>query len=316
MRFRFTLPIAVLALALLAPAAAPAKSRYKVGIGEQNASVFSEPLFQALKLKRIRYVVPWNWNSAAHQREETTHFLETAHANGYEPFVAFTARRGCWNGKRYSKKKACRAPSTKAYAKKVRAFRKAFPFVRVFSPWNEVNHMSQPTYKSPKRAAAYYNTFRRYCTKRCTLVAADLLDSSNLTSYLRKFQRHAKGKPRVWGLHNYSDVNRRRDKVTKQMLRIAPGQVWLTETGGLVSFTKRWPYSPNRAKSRVSYMFKLADRYSHKRRGFKSRITRIYPYQYTGVKRGTSFDAGLVHANGKPRPAYKLFKSKARTRSK
>src|SRR4051812_2310207 len=116
MRTRHILPIALLAVMLLVPATASAKSRYKVGIGDQSVNVFSDPLFNALKLKRIRYIVPWNWNSADFQVAEVTGFLTTAHAAGFEPFVTFTAARGCWTGVKYKRTKACRAPSNAAYA--------------------------------------------------------------------------------------------------------------------------------------------------------------------------------------------------------
>jgi hypothetical protein len=316
MRFRHLLPVALLALLLALPATASAKPKYRVGIGDQSATVFSDPLFTALKLKRIRYIVPWDWYRDAGQQAEVAAFLTTAHAARFKPFVTFTAHRGCWTGVRYSKRKACKAPSRKRYRRAFKKFRRDFPYVRDFSAWNEVNHKSQPTYRSPRRAAMYYNTMRKACRRKCTIVAADLLDSSNLVRYLRKFKRHAKGKPRIWGLHNYSDVNRKRARMTRRMLRNVRGQVWLTETGGIVSFGRNWPYSQKRAKSRTAYMFKLSDRYSRKRRGMRSRITRIYPYQYTGVERGARFDAGLVNPDGSARPAYKTFKSKVRHRRK
>jgi hypothetical protein len=310
-----TLPIALLALLLLVPASAPAASRYRVGIGDQEVGVFGDPLFQALKLKRIRYLVPWDWNKNRTQSDEVRGFLAAAQAAHFEPFITFTANRGCWTGSRYRHTKACKAPSNRAYLRKFKSFHKAFPKIKVFAAWNEANHKSQPTYKSPKRAAGYYNTLRRHCHK-CKIVALDVLDSSNLSRYVRSFRRYAKGRPRIWGLHNYSDVNRKRATKTKELLRLVPGEVWLTETGGIVSFTRKFPYSPKRAKSRTSYMFHLADKYSRKRRGYRSRIKRIYPYQYTGVERGDRFDAGLIGPDGKARPAYKLFKAKLRTRSK
>src|SRR4051812_32475804 len=311
---RLMLPLALVALLLTAAASASAASRYKVGIGDQSATVFSDPLFTALKLKRIRYIVPWNWNANAGMRTETAAFVDTARAAGFEPFIHFSAARGCWTGARYKKTKACKAPSNSAFKKSFKAFRKAFPTVKVFGAWNEANHKSQPTYKSPKRAAGYYNTLRSACPK-CTIVALDLLDSSNLTRYYRSFRRYAKKSPRIWGLHNYSDVNRSRAIKTQELLRQAPGEVWLTETGGIVSFTKKFPYSPKRAKARTAYMFKLADTYSRKRRGYSSRITRIYPYQYSGGDRTERFDAGLVNPNRTARPAYKTFKAALRMRS-
>src|SRR3954471_24946145 len=124
MRLRLTVPIALLVLLLLAPAAASA-SRYRVGIGDQEVSTFSDPLFQALKLKRIRYLVPWDWDKRKGAKHEANGFLSAATAAHFEPFVTFTATRGCWTGSRYKKTKACKAPSNSAYAREIKSFRKA-----------------------------------------------------------------------------------------------------------------------------------------------------------------------------------------------
>jgi len=155
------------------PSGAQAASRYKVGIGDQSVSVFGDPLFQALKLKRIRYIVPWNWNADATQEAEVRGYLSAARAARFEPFVTFTAARGCWTGAVYRRTKACRAPSASAYTKRFKAFRRAFPTVKVFSAWNEANHKSQPVYKSPRKAAQYYNAMRKAC-RSCTIVALNL----------------------------------------------------------------------------------------------------------------------------------------------
>ena len=69
--------------------------------------------------------------------------------------VEFSARRGCFVNNKYKKTKACKAPSISAYKKAVKGFRKEFPYAKTFAPWNEVNHVSQPTYKKPKLAAKY-----------------------------------------------------------------------------------------------------------------------------------------------------------------
>ena len=107
--------------------------------------------------------------------------------------------------------------------------------MKTYSAWNEINHKSQPTYKSPAKAAGYYNVLRKYTKKKkFRAMAADMLDTGNMSRYLASFKRKAKGTPKLWGLHNYGDVNRRRTTYTKQMLRSVPGEVWLTETGGIV----------------------------------------------------------------------------------
>jgi hypothetical protein len=316
MRHRLILPLVLLTATLLAPAvlapAAADASRYRVGIGDQSASMFSHKAFQRLHLKRVRYLVPWDWERLAFQRAEIAAYLNAA--AGKEVLVTFTASRGCWNG-RYSKARHCRAPSAARYRRSFKRFRDAFPAVHVFAPWNEANHASQPTARSPRLAARYYNVVRSSC-RRCTIVAADVLDQSGVERYLRGFRRYAKGSPRLWGLHNYSDVNRRRSSGTRGVLRTVPGQVWLTETGGLVSFLPNFPYSTSRAAARTRYMFSLADTYSRRRSGLRSRVTRIYPYAWTGVGRSARFDAGLTNPNGSLRKAYSVFRAKVRTRSK
>ena len=314
MRLRLILPLVLLFAALLAPTDALSASRYRVGIGDQHASMFSQPAFQALKLKRVRYLVPWDWEREAFQRVEITNYIDAARATNKEVFVTFTAARGCWNG-RYSKAAYCRAPSAAKFKRSFKRFRAAFPSVKVFAPWNEANHASQPTSKSPKKAAQYYNVVRANC-KGCTIVAADVLDQSGVERYLRNFLRYAKGSPRRWGLHNYSDVNRRRTKGTRGVLRTVRGEVWLTETGGLVSFLPSFPYSESRAASRTKYMFKLANTYSRRVRGLRSRVTRIYPYSYTGVGRDARFDAGLTNPDGSVRKAYGVFKSQLKGKSR
>ena len=95
--------------------------------------------------------------------------------------------------------------------------------MKTFAPWNEANHVSQPTSKSPKRAAQYYDVLRKEC-KGCKVLAADVLDQSNVTSYLRSFIRYSHNRGRIWGLHNYKDVNRRQSKGLTNVLRTVPGR--------------------------------------------------------------------------------------------
>lgn len=303
----------LLLLTILAMAIVPATAsgaRYVVGIGEQHVGVFDHPAFQAAGIQRVRYLVPWDWAKTGQQRAETEGYLDTAAARGKDVFVTFTAARGCWNGRSYSRAARCKAPGARAYRRSVKQFRKRFPAVRTFAPWNEANHASQPTARRPRLAARYYNQMRRVC-RGCTLVALDVLDQSNAVRYLKKFRRRAKGSPRRWGLHNYSDVNRRRARMTKRILRKAPGEVWLTETGGIVSFGSNFPYSERRAANRTRYMFRLSNRFQRRRSGMRAKITRIYPYSWFGASRGARFDAGLVDPDGSPRPALRVFRRKA-----
>jgi hypothetical protein len=308
-----TIRLLLIAALMTLVGAAPASAKYRVGIGEQKAAIFDSSPWQSLKLKRIRYLVPWDYAKHRGQRDEVDYFMFRARQARQDVLVAFTARRGCYVDGRYSKRKKCRAPSTRAFKKVYRAFDKKFPWVKTYSAWNEVNHKSQPTFKSPRKAAGYYHVLRKDARrKKFRVMAADMLDTGNMGRYLRAFKRYAKGSPKLWGLHNYGDVNRRRTRYTKQMLRSVPGEVWLTETGGIVKLLPSFKRSPSRAAARTKGMFKLVNRYDTKRRGMRSKITRLFVYTWFGESRRARFDAGLVNPDGSPRKAFSVFRKQAR----
>lgn len=306
---RYLLPLLTLAISLLA--VAPASAAYSVGIGEQSPSMFDHKRFQDLDVKRVRHLVPWDWYRHEYQRAETAAFLNRAREARTEVLVTFTAPRGCFENGRYSRRKACRPPSARAYRSSFRRFEQAYPHIKAYAPWNEANHVSQPTHTRPALAVRYYRIVRREC-RGCKIVAADVLDSSNVRSWLREFMRKAPGNPRIWGLHNYADVNRKRDRQTRVVLDTVPGEVWLTETGGIVAFGDDFPHSERRAANRTRYMFTLANRYDRRRSGLRSRISRVYVYQWTGAPRGTRFDSGLTDVRGKARTAYYVLRSRLR----
>jgi hypothetical protein len=305
MRSRWILPIAVLAALVLV---APAEANYRVGVSEQKPTMFDSPAWKSLKLKRVRYIVPWDWYKNAGQNAEVVQFMAAAHAARQDVLVTFSADRGCYVKGHYRRTKKCRAPSQRTYSSAVKRFIKAYPWVKTYAPWNEANHVSQPTHHNPRLAARYYLTMLKVA-KHKTVVAADLLDQSDLGSYLTRFRHYSHGKGRIWGLHNYEDVNRHRSRGLTTMLRLAPGQVWLTETGGIYKFLPNFKTSQSRQVRATKYMFSLANKYSKRRHGNRSKVTRLYVYRWFGDKRSARFDAGLVDINGKPRKAFTAFKS-------
>lgn len=309
-------PAAVVAVVVaLLVAAGPADATYRVGVGEQNAAMFSSPPWLALRLTQVRYVVAWDWARTGEQAAVAA-YMNTARARGQEVLVTFGAPRGCFDGLRYSPSPICRAPSARAYRAAFRTFDDRYPWVRTYSAWNEVNHISQPTFGSPRLAVRYYRVLRSESRRRhFRVVAADVLDTANMLPYLRAFLRQAPGRPRLWGLHNYQDVNSHTDTGTRAMLATVPGEVWLTETNGIVKFgnSPQFRYSESRAARCTRWMFGLAERYQSKRRGTLSRITRLFIYQWFGAPLGARFDAGLVNPDGTPRPAYFVLRSHARS---
>jgi hypothetical protein len=271
-----------------------------LGISDQKPETFSDPRFRGLGVNRTRLSTPWN--SIFTEPGRLAAWLNGARADGIEPLVAFQHARGD-----LCPAKPCTAPSTAQYERAVRAFRARYPWVTLIQPWNEANSATQPTGRRPERAAAYYGVVKRVCPA-CTVPAADLLDASNVDRWLRRFRAALQGRaPRLWGLHNYSDTNRFRDTGTRHLLALVPGEIWITEAGGIVSFTtadgrRALPYDEERAARATSYLFGLAGKFP--------RITRIYVYQWKIDFPGNRFDAGLVSPQGKPRPALTVITRK------
>jgi hypothetical protein len=267
--------------------APPAKA---VGIGDQGATFFAAPGFRALKIGKARRVVPWDAMSLHDERALTDQWIAAARKAGVEPFITFGA----------SRRKPASLPTVQEFRAAFEAFRKRYPDVRVYAPWNEINHRSQPTADHPERAAAYYEVVRDGCPK-CTVVAADVLDQAGFDRYLARFRRALSGPtPELWGLHNYSDTNRFRTRGTRRMLGAVPGEIWVTETGGVARFGRSFPFDLKRQARATAYTFKLLD--------LSSRIRRLYLYNWTGSPPGARFDAGVTNPDGSPRPAYETLR--------
>ena len=292
--------VAAVVLAGCGLAASPDRSQaaISVGIGEQDASMFTDPLFTKLKVKRGRYFPSWNVALKKKEAAWLDIWVGQAQAARVEPLISFTAAIGS-----RCPAKPCKMQSVSEYTKAFKAFRKRWPQVKVVSPWNEANHRSQPTFKNPKRAAQYFNVVRSRCSG-CKVVAADVIDEVNMESWLKTFKRTAKS-PKIWGLHNYRDTNLRKGQVTGgtgRLVKAVKGQIWLTETGGIVKFVlpgggTLFPFSESRANKAVKRMFSLAKKY-------RSRIKRLYIYNWRQPLLSNRFDAGLTKRNGKARPAY------------
>ena len=307
MHKRKTIAAALVSCAAVAASAAPAQADFAVGMADQDFRMFESSRFEKLGIDNVRFLVPYDWFKKQGNEDEVKAFMERAAASDTDVLVHFTARRGCYNHGKYSKRKVCKAPSVKKYKKNVKRFLREFPETSEIGVWNEGNHVSQPTHNKPGLAAKYFLAARSVAKGR-KIVAADVLDSSNMERWLRGFDAKDKGKARIYGLHNYSDVNRKRSSGTTRLLRTVGGEVWLTETGGILKFLPTFPRSESRQKRSTKYMFKLANRYDTRRSGMRSRISRLYNYQWTGAAKSARFDAGLVGPTGKPRKAFKAFK--------
>ncbi len=307
---RSRLPVLLIALLALLAAPAAAQAKLTVGIAENNPGMFTDPLFAQMGAKHARVVVSWN---VAYGRDDELNrviqYIHSAEQQGVTPLVTFEHARGdatICNRRRNRKKAQCKLPTPKQYEAALRRFKALFPTVRNVVAWNEINHFTQPTYRSPK-AAARFTTIARKVFKGATVVAADVLDQADntrakrptfrsATRYVKAFRKAYKGPRKICGVHNYSDVNRFRNTGTKAIIKaLGCKQIWLTEAGGLYKFAG-FKANQKRQLKATKYMFRVAKA--------NKRIKRLYVYTWFGAPRNARFDAGLVGTNGKPRKAY------------
>jgi hypothetical protein len=283
-----------------------ASAKIAVGIGDQNETTFSDQLFKDLKIKRARIIVPYNVAQNSRNRRDFDRWLLAASGAGITPLVHFGAKSGTRCPKR-----PCALPSVAGYRSAFKAFRRRYPNIHDIGVFNEANVRSQPTFKNPKRAAQYFNVVRANC-HGCRIVAADVLDDPNMVKWLKTFKKTARG-ARVWGLHNYRDTNPRKGQLfggTARLLKTVRGQVWLTETGGIVKFKlpnnrTLFKFSESRANTALKRMFHLARKY-------KSRVKRLYIYNWRAPLAKNRFDAGLLTHEGKARKGYFTVKNNLR----
>jgi hypothetical protein len=155
--------------------------------------------------------------------------------------------------------------------------------------------------------ARYFGIVARNCPG-CRVVAADVLDVSGMTGWVRRFQRHATVTPRIWGLHNYGDTNGLGTSGTRALLAITRGQVWFTETGGLVvrreyagaTVKREFRYSQRHAAQATRHALRLAC--------LSPRIRRVYLYHWQAPARVTNWDSAFLGPRGTPRPAYRTLR--------
>jgi hypothetical protein len=285
---------ALLTAATLLVAAPAAHADPLVGIGEQSPAMFAAPAFQALGVPRARYVVSWDALHSKGQRGQTDAYLLAARASGTRVLLSFGR----------SSDHPRQLPSARRLAREFEGFRARYPWVTDYVTWNEANHCSQPTCRRPDRVADYYVALKRTCPS-CRIVGADVLDDSRVASWVRRFAAVAgRNRRMIWGLHNYIDANRFRTRGTRALLGATKGEVWFTETGGLVQRKKHaqvpLPASPEHAAQAARWVFKLA--------ALSPRVKRVYFYHWSpSVRPDATWDSALVDKAGRPRPAYRVL---------
>jgi hypothetical protein len=292
----------VLAAVLAAPAGAaerPAPIPI-IGIGEQSPEIFSSPYFKALEVEHVRVITAWNSLRVPWQRAELDAYMAAAQAAGARVLLGFGHARSTKRSVRR------RVPGVKEFTREFLKYKKRYPWVTDWLTWNEANHCGEPTCHKPRRVARFYNNIRHNCYG-CTVVAGDVLDTPTMKPWVREFRKTARKDKLIWGLHNYIDANRFRTSGTRELLKAAPrGQIWFTETGGLVVRRNgsriAFPGNKKHAAKATRQVFRLAM--------LSPRVRRIYFYHWQPSRVPLpSWDSALVDPRGKPRPAYTVLKS-------
>lgn len=267
-----------------------ARGHVALGIGDQNVAMFSDRRFAGLGVRYTRYAMPWNAIFTEPDRLDA--WMRAARGAGQQPLVAFNRSREA-----ECPQNPCELPRLSQYTRAAKAFFARYPWVRDVEAWNEANSPTQPTAKHPERAARYFRALKKACG-RCRIPAADLLAGPDVGPWLKRFEQVA-GRSRLWGLHNYPDVNRFTAEGTRRFLDLVQGEVWITETGGLVSFSTqrgKATFAPDekRAARAIRQAVRLAE--------LDRRITRLYLYQWQLTNPQDRFDAGLVRPDNSERP--------------
>lgn len=270
----------------------------QIGLGDQAIQSLADPRFAALGITTVRIVVPWDVTQSDPWR--ITYWMNAAEQRAIEPVIALgrAASDRCPGS-------PCVLPTSAQYRSAFDDLHRRFPSVHVFIPWNEPNHGTEPTATDPAMAAHYADIVREDCPD-CTIVAGDLLDAPGMLTYLDFYKAALTTAPSAWGLHNYYDTTYFQPTNTEAFLGAVNGPVWLTESGGIVTWRTpdgrvQLTYDEQRAAASLDYGLRLAAAHA-------DRIQRMYVYQWQAGP-ADDFDAGLIRADGSARPGLDVLRA-------
>jgi len=304
--------LTVLAIFCVTAAPADAKPRKPlVGFGEQSPWIFSDERWFSLKKNHrhyVRYVMPWDALRFRSTRDPVDVWMSEAKRRHARVLLVF--------GHSVRRHRKLKLPSPRQYRRQVRAVRKRYPFVKTFQTWNEANHGFQPTHRKPWATGRLYDVLVRTC-RGCIVTAPSVMLTGRATlRWIKRFDRAAKRRVRIWAVHNHIDANRNSARRTRMFLQHTRGPVWFTEAGAIWN---RW--MPNRRRRGLHKV----RRYNHRtavraiRNIFKlarlnrRRVKRIYVYNWYGRwEDRPRWDSGLVEPNGEIRPTFRTLRAQMR----
>jgi hypothetical protein len=280
--------------ALLCTTPALAGAKLVVGYGDQKADMFTDPRFLALGITHVRITVPWDSGAVSSELKRAKSWLAVAHAEDMQPLVSFDQSQLRGHNKVL--------PTAAQFRHSFTIFHHEYPWITDFATWNEANWGGEATHNAPGAVAGYYRVMRSVCPG-CHVLAAEILDSPGFLVWVREFLHDLGYQPSYWGLHNYIGANRISDTTTRQMLAAVKGNVWFTETGGVVRKNKSsntFPMSAPHAATVTNYIFNHLAKLS-------PRIQRVYLYEWDAKTSKDSWDSAVIGVNRAPRPAYAVL---------
>lgn len=294
--------LCTLSCAAAIPAAAGAVT---IGLGDNNASTWTDPRFLHLGIRNARTVVPWNVASDRSQRSYLAQFrawYRATEKSHVRPLISF--------GADFTNPAANYIPTVSQYGHAVKAFIHDFPRIKLYTAWNEPDFSYRRLAREPRLAAAYFNELYTLC-RHCKVLAGDVylptsgqyyIDGSValLGPWLRAYAKGLHHHPAGVALHDYTDARSHTDHQLRTVMAIFHEPIYLDETGGVLN-RGHWQYrnqGPHGAATDEQYLLNLAHRYHQ--------IAAIYHYEWQGV-RGAGWDSGLIDPHGHERPAYRLL---------
>ncbi len=241
--------------------------------------MFSDPVFEKLGVSHARLAVSgMRWSIRGSTRRST------------RGSTSARRRRLAADRLRPLARNRRKLPTPARFKYDFRQFRARYPWVTTFATWNEANHAASRLPPPAARRGLLPRDAAR--VPQCTILAAEMLDMPNMASWVDAFQQHLGpgNAPRYWGLHNYIDANRLRTTGTRTMIKHAKGQIWFTETGGIVNRHNKskvgFPESAAHAAIATRWVFDDLVPLSR-------RITRVYLYHWNAIS-GDNWDSGVT----------------------
>src|SRR5258708_2261665 len=144
--------LALACVVVAASAASSANAKLTVGIGDNNAAMFSQPLFQRMQVTTARQIVFWNVAVMKDKRylNYARAWINAAQADGVQPLVSFGG-----NGNYI--------PTVAQYTAAVKAFIRDFPTIKLYTAWNEPDWVFRSLSRKPTLAANFFNALVRSC---------------------------------------------------------------------------------------------------------------------------------------------------------